>query len=114
MNAAAANVAAFVPSRSISEVWFPLLLMIFGGFCVAKILDLKKEKDASKLWYVVWILGMALGIFGGVYMYTNNKSPANIARVTRERASILQNRFAAMRAPAAAPVAPVAPVPAPQ
>jgi hypothetical protein len=112
MNAVAANVNALVPNRSIREVWLPLLLMIFGGFCAAKILDIKKDKKASKMWYVLWIILMAAGLGGGAYMYVKNKSPANIARASAAAAQAGRNRFAAMRAPAPGPGA-VAPVPAP-
>ena len=116
MNAVAANVNALVPNRSIREVWLPLLLMIFGGFCAAKVWDVKKDKKASKLWYVLWIMGMAAGLGGGAYMYVKNKSPANIARASaaaaqaaREKATAGMQGFQNWRAARAAGAAPPPP-----
>jgi hypothetical protein len=95
MNAVAANVNAMIPNRSISEVWLPLLLMIFGGFCAAKIWDVRKDKKASKMWYVLWFILMIVGIGGGAYMYIKNKSPANIARASAAAAQAAREKATA-------------------
>jgi hypothetical protein len=107
---AAVNTANLISNRSIGEVWFPLLLLVIGGFSAASFWKYKTDKNAGKFKTFMWFIGMVVGLFGGILMYKKNITASNLVGFAKNKTTAGFQagaaKFAEFRAARAAGAAP--------